>query len=253
MVKSKLKSAPENKPNIIFSSFARSGASAIDVILNSLLTSIGYYVPPFGIKASPSICTKVAGIRDPFYHFTHAPPQMFEPLLEQPDYRFIYQYRDPRDSVISWAYNEISEGNVKGNVDFEAVLKQIIISRHHLTEHISRAREWFSLGDKVLSVSFEEMKENKAKVIKNIIRFLGISELIDVNAINSAVSEYSDLQYAGSLNVKEARLYKLKLVRCERGVSRAWVNGLTPVNKLLFKKIAGDYLIELGYEKDFNW
>ena len=160
MVKSKLKSAPENTPNIIFSSFARSGASAIDVILNSLLTSIGYYVPPFGIKASPSICTKFAGIRDPFYHFTHAPPQMFEPLLEQPDYRFIYQFRDPRDSVISWAYNEISEGNVKGNVDLETVLQQIILSRYHLTEHISRAREWFSLGNKVFCVSFEAMKEN---------------------------------------------------------------------------------------------
>ena len=90
-------------------------------------------------------------------------------------------------------------------------------------------------------------------MLKNIIRFLGISELIDVNAINFAVSENSDLQYAESLNVKEARLDKLKLVRCERGVSRAWVNGLTPVNKLLLKKIAGDYLIELGYEKDFNW
>ena len=82
MVKSKLKSAPENKPNIIFSSFARSGASAIDVILKSLLTTIGYYVPPFGVKESPSICTEIAGVRDPFYHFTHAPPQMFEPLLE---------------------------------------------------------------------------------------------------------------------------------------------------------------------------
>ena len=104
-----------------------------------------------------------------------------------------------------------------------------------------------------MSVSFEEMKENKAKVIKNIIRFLGISELIDVNAINFAVSENSDLQYAGSLNVKEARLDKLKLVRCERGVSRAWVNGLTPANKLLFKKTTGHYLIELGHEKDFNW
>lgn len=253
MVKSKLKSAPENKPNIIFSSFARSGASAIDVILNSLLTSIGYYVPPFGIKASPSICTKVDGIRDPFYHFTHAPPKMFKPLLERPGYRFIYQYRDPRDSVISWAYNEISEENVKGNVDLEAVLKQIIISRHHLNEHISRAREWFSLGDKVLSVSFEEMKENKAKVITNIIRFVGISHLIDVNAINTAVSEYSDMKYSESLDVKEARLYKLNLVRGERGVSRAWVSGLSPVNKLLLKKISGHFLIELGYEKDLNW
>ena len=67
------------------------------------------------------------------------------------------------------------------------------------------------------------------------------------------MSEYSDLQYAGSLGVKEARLYKLKLVRGERGVSRAWVSGLTPVNKLLLKKISGHYLIELGYEKDLNW
>ena len=251
MVKSK--SALENKPNIIFSSFARSGASAIDVILKSLLTSIGYYVPPFGIKASPSICTKVAGIRDPFYHWTHAPPEMFEPLLDRPDYRFIYQYRDPRDAVISWAYNEISEGNVKGNVDLDTVLKQIILSRFHLTEHISRARDWFSLGNKVFCVSFEEMIENRERVIKNIVQFVGISHLIDENAISIAVSDHSGLQYVKSLDVKEARLYKLKLVRGERGVSRAWVKGLTPVNKLLFKKFSGDFLIELGYEKDFNW
>ena len=93
------------------------------------------------------------------------------------------------------------------------------------------------MGDKVLSVSFEEMKGNKAEVIKNIIRFLGISELIDVNAINTAVSENSDLQYAGSLGVKEARLYKLKLVRGERGVSRARVSGRTPVNKLFCRRL----------------
>ena len=94
---------------------------------------------------------------------------------------------------------------MEGNVDLEFVLKQIILSRYHLTEHISRARDWFSLGNKVYCVSFEAMKENKERVIKCIVRFLVISQLIDVNAINSAVSENGDMQYAGSLNVKEAR------------------------------------------------
>jgi len=244
---------PENKSSIVYSSFARSGASAIDAILEPLLISIGYYVPPFGIKASPTICTNVAGKRDPFYHFTHAPPAMFEPLLGRTNYRFIYQYRDPRDAVISWAYNEISEGNVKGNVDLEAVLKQIILSRYHLAEHIYRAREWMALGDKVLCVSFEEMKENKKQVIRKILRFIGISHLIDIKALDAALLEYNDNQYTETLKVKEAILYQLKLVRGKRGVSRAWMKGLTPINKVLFKKIAGDYLIELGYEKDFNW
>ena len=138
-------------------------------------------------------------------------------------------------------------------MDLDTVLKQIILSRFHLTEHISRARDWFLLGHKVFCVSFEELIENKEVVIKNIIQFVGISHLVDVSEISAAVAEHSGLQHVRSLNVKETRLRKLKLVRGERGISRAWVNGLTPINKLLFKKIAGDYLIELGYEKDFNW
>ena len=38
-----------------------------------------------------------------------------------------------------------------------------------------------------------------------------------------------------------------------KGVSGDWRNKFTPEHKARFKEIAGDLLIELGYEKDKNW
>lgn len=243
----------DTKPNIIFSSFARSVSSAIDAVLKPILTSIGYYVTPFGIEGSQTICDEIAGVHDPFYHHTHAPPSLFQPLISRADYRFVYQYRDPRDSVVSWAYNEISEGNIEGEVDIDHIRNRIIISRFHLAEHVMRAREWFELEDRLCRLSFEEMRIDKALAVQKVLDFIGISNLIEPNTIQSALEKFSDQNYMKSLEVKEARLIQLNLSRKKRGVSGSWVDVFTPVDKLLFKKTAGDFLVELGYEKDLDW
>ena len=94
---------------------------------------------------------------------------MFESLLESDDYQFLYQIRDPRDAVISWAYHEISTGNATGKEDIEYLIHYIILSGYCLTEHIQRAREWFSMGDKVFRISFEQTKLDKKLVINNIL------------------------------------------------------------------------------------
>ena len=218
-----------------------------------MLPAIGYYVTPFGIEGSPSICDKIAGVYDPFYHFTHAPPSLFESLLERDDYQFLYQIRDPRDSVISWAYHEISTGNAKGKEDIEQLIQYIILSKFCLAEHIQRAREWYEMGNKVFRISFDQTKADKKLVINNILEFLNISHLIKPEDVDGALTEFSDSRYRKTLRAKEHRLYELNLVRENRGISGAWENGLSATNKLLFKKVAGDFLIELGYERDFNW
>ena len=243
----------ESRPNVIFSSFARSGASAVDAILGPLLTSIGYYVTPFGIEGSSTICEEVAGVHEPFYHWTHAAPNMFEPLLERSEYRFLYQYRDPRDSVISWAYNEITEGNIKGTVEVDDVLKHIIMSRFHLADHIARAREWLSLGEKVCCLSFEEMIADKIKIIRKVIKFLNVGNLMEDQAVKEAVVKFESDQHKRLIKSRESRLSVINLERGERGIAGGWVKGLSPVNKLLLKKVAGDFLIELGYERNFDW
>jgi hypothetical protein len=226
----------KEKPNIILSSFACSGASATDEILKPLLNSIGYYVTPFGIEGSHRICSKISSVDNPLYHFTHAPPSMFKLILEEPDYRFIYNYRDPRDSVISWAYNEISEGNVKGDIDIDLVRLQIIVGRFHLEEHIRRAREWLSMGDRVCKVFFEKMKGDRVALINKIIDFIGITGLLRPGLVNESINRNSDEKYIQSLKIKEAYLSKLNLVRTERGITGAWITGFTPVEKLLVKK-----------------
>lgn len=178
---------------------------------------------------------------------------MFESLLERDDYQFLYQIRDPRDSVISWAYHEISTGNAKGEEDIENLIQYIILSKFCLTEHIQRAREWFAMGEKVFRISFDQTKADKKLVINNILEFLKIPHLINTEDLDDALTEFSDNRYRESLKLKESRLYELNLVREKRGISGAWENGLSAANKLLFKKVAGDFLIELGYERDFNW
>jgi len=178
---------------------------------------------------------------------------LFESLLERDDYRFLYQIRDPRDSVISWAYHEISTGNAKGKEDIENLIQYIILSKFCLAEHIQRAREWYEMGDKVFRISFDQTKADKKLVINNILEFLKISQLINSEDVDGALTEFSDSRYRETLRAKEHRLYELNLVRENRGISGAWENGLSATNKLLFKKVAGDFLIELGYERDFNW
>jgi hypothetical protein len=215
------------------------------------LESIGYYVTPFGIEGSPQIVDEIDGVHDPFFHFTHAPPSLFQPILDKANYRFIYHYRDPRDSVASWAYNEISEGNIEGDID--EIRTRLIISRFHLAEQITRAREWFALEDRVCLMSFEELKLDKAAAILKILECLGLLPSIDPKVIENAIVENSDQRYTDSLKIKEARLDQLDLVRDKRGISGAWVDTFSPADKMLFKKIAGDFLIELGYEKDFDW
>ena len=223
----------------------------MDLVLRRVLEDIGYHITPFGIEGSARIVTEVAGIHDPYYHWTHAHPGLFAPFLEDQNYRFIYQYRDPRDSVVSWAYNEISECNISGDV--AKVREKIILSRFGLEEHVARAREWFALGDRVCLLTFEEMKENLPNHFNKILDFAGIRKLVNQNLLGNAIEEISEAKFKARQDAQEIRLRELGLVRKERGVSGAWETAYSPVDKLLFKKVAGDFLIELGYAKDDNW
>ena len=109
------------------------------------------------------------------------------------------------------------------------------------------------MGDKVFRISFDQTKSDKNLVIKNILDFIQISHLIDPKDIDIALEEYSDSKFLASLKTKEQRLYQLNLVRKKKDVSGAWVEGLSPANKLLFKKFSGQFLIELGFERGVNW
>ena len=105
----------------------------------------------------------------------------------------------------------------------------------------------------MFKISFDQTITDIKLVIKNVLEFLGISHLINIKAIDDALAEFSYDRYLESLKTTEHRLYELNLVRAKRGISGVWIEGLTPAHKLLFKKVAGDFLIELGYERNFNW
>ncbi len=239
------------KPNIIYSSFPRSGSSSIDHILKQLLEPIGYFVTPFGIEGSASIISEIAGKKEPFYHWTHAHPGLFEPFLKNENYRFIYQYRDPRNAVVSWALKEIIEGNVLAN--FDLVRRSIIYSKYNLMEHMARAREWIALDDRVCLLEFEKMKENLEESLKKILEFSDIATLIDSVLLESALTNVNRGYYRARQKKEDARLTELGLQRPAVHGLQSWEISFSSIDKLLFKKVAGDFLIELGYESDFDW
>jgi len=41
--------------------------------------------------------------------------------------------------------------------------------------------------------------------------------------------------------------------RHRKGVSGDWINVFTGEDRRVFKEVAGDLLVELGYEQDDNW
>ncbi len=207
------------KPNIIVSTFPKCAAQSMDLVLRRVLEDLGYYITPFGIEGSARVAGEIAGKHDPFYHWTHAHPGLFDPFLEDPNYRFIYQYRDPRDSVVSWTYNEISEGNISGEID--RVREKIIFSHFGLEEHVARAREWFALGERVCLLTFEEMRKDIPAHFNKILDFIGILDQVNPKILKDAIEEIGETQFKARQEAQETRLQDLGLVRKERGVPGA--------------------------------
>ena len=237
-------------PNIIFSSFPRSGGSSVDEVLKKILPQIGYHITPFGIEGSANIDTTIVGKTEPFYHWTHAHLGLFNQFINKEDFCFIYHYRDPRECVVSWANKEIIEGNAPPDID--AIRQSIIFSKYHLTEHIIRAREWMSC-ENVLSIRFEDMCSDLKSYFKSIFLFIDILELIDPHSLQTIIEEVGPY-YHKRRQIKEDReLQRLGITRLSSEKKKSWELSFSKTDTLLFKKIAGDFLIEYGYETNYDW
>ena len=162
-------------------------------------------------------------------------------------------FRDPRDIVVSHVFyvtdmepNHVQHEYFKSLPDFDARLKTSILGRP------DSEVEFFDIGTRfqaysgwldqpsVMKIHFEDLIEDRAATLTRIMEHflarvpLQTSRQLILDAMES------------SINPKKSPTFR-------SGKTGEWKKHFTDEHKKIFKEVAGDLLIKLGYEKDGNW
>jgi hypothetical protein len=153
-----------------------------------------------------------------------------------PGARLIVIYRDGRDVVTSDSFFtrdyggqpfDFAEGARAWRRDMEAHLR-------HAERH------------PVFACAYEKLLADGAPVVRELFQFLDLPH--DDRLIQDLLERSSFRFYAGRERGQEdrKRFYR-------KGIAGDWKNHFGDEEKQIFKEIAGDMLVQLGYEKDLSW
>lgn len=206
-------------------------------------------------------------------------PLLNERMLEEigevhPDAKVIHILRDGRDAAVSamhhlWnrpigfgghqdlepeevskreAYREDPEGFLaRGEGLFtEARLRNLATT---WSLHVSRAvREGPELfGEGYAEVYYEDMLENSAGEIERLLRFLG------ADAGRESVEHCVHAASFESWSKGRERGQEDSTAFLRKGVAGDWKNVFNEEDKRIFKQVAGETLVRLGYEEGYDW
>ena len=97
----------------------------------------------------------------------------------------------------------------------------------------------------VYCVSYEDLLQNSHKALEDLLGFLDLPH--DRDTIEDLVRRSSFRYTTGRQSGVESRTFYRK------GISGDWMNHLDDREKDVFKEIAGDMLIKLGYVASDSW
>ena len=193
------------------------------------------------------------------FTLVHAPYSLQKELhLAQQKSRKFFLYRDPRDQVVSLTFFAKHMHPVGMNaihprlnvplklVDFNTLMLDFIINApcmhtgNTVAQFYAYFLPWLKVRD-ICPVKFENLigpqgggsAQAQLQEIRRISNWLGIrksdQEIVDIARI-----------LFGKTTFREGKI-------------GSWKKYFTPEHKQAFKQVAGQLLIDLGYEKDLNW
>lgn len=162
-------------------------------------------------------------------------------------------FRDPRDVVVSHVFyvtdmeaRHVHHEYYKSLPDFDARLRVSILGRADTNIEFPNIAERFApyLGwlDKkeVLTIHFEDLIHHREATLTSI-----------MDHLLSRVTLQAHRQLI--LDSLEAAINPKKSPTFRSGKTGEWKKHFTDEHKRIFKEVAGDLLVKLGYEKDNNW
>ena len=172
-------------------------------------------------------------------------------ILKQEGTKYCVLYRDLRDVAISWfyyvknetehfLYDTVKDMGLSEGIEFFA--------RNRLGGYASWIRGWRENRDKLnsIEVTYEALLRDTRTVFAELARFFSIRLSDDL--LDKIVYDNSFRSQVGRDRGEEDVTSFLR-----KGVEGDWKNHFSESHKQRFKEIAGDLLIELGYEKDYSW
>lgn len=180
--------------------------------------------------------------------FSHLPyDKSAARLLKKYDYKCLFMIRDPRDVAVSnthWLVTQplIHASYVKKHAEDPSFFSRL------LTQQIQEIKKiydtylpWMKI-DSFYMVRFEHLvgsqgggsDKKQLKELKNIAAHIGVT------LSNKEIRTVANQLFGGTMTFRE-------------GQTGSWQKHFDSDQKKLFKEVAGTLLIDLGYEKDFDW
>lgn len=173
--------------------------------------------------------------------------------LSQPGFINYFIIRDPRDMLVSHVYyaSDMYEGHGMHNyyktISFDERLKTAICGIDRDGLHLSNVRTrydridgWFNRPE-IMTLHFEDLILEREVWVHAMIDHLERSGYRLTIDRAKAVS-----RVLGAVNPHKSPTFR-------KGKAGGWREHFTEEHKRLFKEVAGDLLICLGYEKDNDW
>lgn len=164
-------------------------------------------------------------------------------------------FRDPRDVVVSHVFyvtemesKHVHHAYYQSLPDFDARLKISILGRNdsdiefpNIADRFAPYMDWLNHKE-VLSIHFEDLINNRAETLTRIMNhFL---DKVPLHALRSRQLILDSLESA--INPTKSPTFR-------SGKTGEWKKYFKDEHKKIFKEVAGNLLVKLGYEKDNNW
>jgi hypothetical protein len=162
-------------------------------------------------------------------------------------------FRDPRDVVVSHVFyvtemeaRHVHHAYYQSLPDFDARLNVSILGRPNtdveflnIAERFAPYLDWLDQPE-VLTIHFEDLIQDRVQALTRI-----------MDHLLARVSLQSSRQLI--LDSLESSINPTKSPTFRSGKTGEWKKHFTGKHKKIFKDVAGDLLIRLGYEKDSTW
>ncbi len=256
---------PASLPILLGISFPKSGTHLLDQILLGFSKVAPYarrlhsfyaeYEGESGVKRTPEQALRwleALRPRDVASAHLFARPEAVARVCS-PKFIPYFIFRDPRDVVVSHVFyvtdmeaRHVHHEYYKSLPDFDARLKVSILGRPDSNIEFPNIAERFApyLGwldhDKVLKIHFEDLIHHRESTLLSI-----------MNHLLSRVTLPTPRELI--LNSLEAAINPKKSPTFRSGKTGEWKKYFTEEHNKIFKEVAGDLVIKLGYEKNSEW
>lgn len=254
-----------NFPALLGISFPKSGTHLLDQILLGFSKVAPYakrlhsfyaeYEGESGKKRAPEAALRWVNslrARDVASAHLFARPEILARVCS-PDFIPYFIFRDPRDVVVSHVFyvtemetRHAHHAYYQSLPDFDSRLKVSILGRPEADVEFPNIAERFApyLGwlnqPEVLTIHFEDLIQDRPAALRRIMEhFLA---RVEVPAPRPTI-----------LAALEEAINPSKSPTFRSGKTGEWKKRFTEEHKKIFKDVAGDLLIQLGYEKDADW